>query len=155
TGSSGATQNGTLTGDGLPTFGGTTDDGTRSPAGGSFMHFEGDSVFLTGSGGRVDVGDEANRATWLHPVLGKDASIGFWIRTEQTGGTAIWNSPAVTGNEHTGCANDVFYVDLTPARGDNLSHFRGAAGNVAAAESSSPICTGQLIHVLLTLQSEP
>src|SRR5687767_8132985 len=46
-----------------PVFGGTTDDGTRSPAGGSYVSFAGDGVFQTGAGGRIEVGSDTDRST--------------------------------------------------------------------------------------------
>ena len=124
---------GTLTGDFLPEI----RDVDPSPAGGNFIHFAGDGRF-SGSGGRVDM------SALLHPVLGGTSSLGFYVRTEQVGDIATWRAPGVTGAERAGGVDDIFWGNLDPE-----GRMRIQTG-VSPISSSTPVNTGQWIHVAQT-----
>ena len=128
---------GTLTGDTLPEF---RTDGP-SPAGGSYLHFEGDGIY-DGAGSRVDA-DEL-----LNPVLGGTSSLSFYIRTTQVGSGDTWQAPGVTGVEQADGRNHIYWGNL-----DHEGRVRVQAddGDLSA---STPINTGEWFHVTHTRDAE-
>jgi len=112
-----------------------TDD--PSPAGGNYVHFEGDGLFK-GTGGRVDL------SALLNPVLGGTASLSYYIRTTQTGHADSWQAPGVTGAEQASGSDDIFWGNLGP---DGEARVQAGNGGIA---SSGPINTGEWIRVTHT-----
>ncbi|HZN64669.1 MAG TPA: PA14 domain-containing protein, partial [Tepidisphaeraceae bacterium] len=125
-----------------------------SPAGGPYLHFEAEPLApnvdtFSNTGGRVDV------ATSLETVLGGSGSVVSWIRvtpptgpTDPIGSGTVWRAPGITGNEHSGGANDVFYGWLDPAGRAGMT-----AGNGASALSSRSIADGSWHLLAVTRDS--
>jgi hypothetical protein len=136
-GSGGAAYNGALAGQFPPVF----QNASPSPAGGGYLTFQGSSS-EQGFGGSLDT------ATGLETVLGGSGTLAFYIRSttnSQSGGDAVWQSPAITGVEQASGASDIFYGDI------GLSgNIRGAAGNGAAIASANPITDGLWHQVTIT-----
>ena len=94
-----------------------------SPAGGSYLHFEGDGLF-NGTGGRVGA-DQL-----LNPILGRTATLAYYVRTEQVGAADAGRSPGVTGAKQAGGADDIFWGNL-----DSQGRARVQAGDANPAVS--------------------
>jgi hypothetical protein len=146
-GTGGATYDGTLAGDLLPTFGNTN----PSPAGGGYLHFavaapgpDPDFPTFANTGGRVDVGDVNDPNTLLNPILGGTSSLSFLIRTEQVGASATWQAPGVTGGEQAGGTDDIFWGNL-----DTQGRARIQTG-LSPISASTPVNTGQWFRVTQT-----
>ena len=129
----GGVTTGTLTGDVMPVIQSTG----PSPAGGNYIHFDGNGVFR-GSGGRVDLSE------LLTPLLGRSTTLGFWIRTTQVGDTATWRAPGVAGAEQEGGVDDIFWGNLDPE-----GRVRVQTG-ISGITASTPVNTGEWIHVVQT-----
>ncbi|HZN66574.1 MAG TPA: PA14 domain-containing protein [Tepidisphaeraceae bacterium] len=94
-------------------------------------------------GGRVDL------ANPLHPLLGATASLSAWVKIPAglTGSNNPWQTPAITGAEQTGAANDIFWGFL-----DAQGRLGARAGNGATA-FTVPINDGQWHRVTFTRDS--
>lgn len=83
----------------------------------------------------------------LNQTLGGTATLIFWIKTAQTGTSAAWNSPGVTGIEQAGGSNDIQWGWL-----DGSGRI-GVRPGTGGAKSSSAINDDQWHHVALTRDS--
>jgi hypothetical protein len=124
---------GTLAGDIPPEF----RTAGPSPAGGSYLHLEGDG-FFRGTGGRVDA-DEL-----LDPILGGTATLSFFIRTEQVGRPLLSQAPGVTGGSPDDGSDNIFWGSLDP---EGRARVQAGAG---AASASTPVNTNEWIRVTHT-----
>src|SRR5207248_11693680 len=93
---------GTLVGAGPPTF----VPGPSGQAGDFALNFTGSGIELQ------QLTDLTNGAVQLKqnlaPILGATGSLIAWIKTVQTSTTGNhWSSPAITGSEHPGAADDI------------------------------------------------
>jgi fibronectin type 3 domain-containing protein len=110
-----------------------------SPAGGQFMRVTGDNAF-NGGGGRVQTQDFLGGVDATNDIQGpmdKSSSLSFWIRTTATGTGASWQWPGVTGAEHQGDGNDVFW-GIQSTTGQSAV----VAGDAAPAFTNNPINDG-------------
>lgn len=82
-------------------------------------------------------------------VLRGTASLSFWIKTTATGSDTTWQAPAVTGVEHSGGTDDIFWgwIDSQGRIGITKGDHGPAVVNT---KSSVAINNGQLRHVVLT-----
>jgi hypothetical protein len=135
---------GTTTGDSAGTNTGTL-VGTTKPAwvagkiGVKALSFNGNGTFRSMSNqSAVQVASD------LAPLLGGTATLAAWIKTTQTGGTDLWNSPAITGVEQASGGNDIRWGYL-----DAAGHIGMGAGD-AGVVSNTAINDGQWHHVVFT-----
>ena len=84
----------------------------------------------------------------LSSVIGGNATVSAWIRTNATGSDTPWSAPGLTGIEESGGGNDIFYGYVT-ANGRIAS----ASGNGASAISTSTITGNQWYYVVFTRNS--
>jgi Concanavalin A-like lectin/glucanases superfamily len=135
---------GTSTADSAGTNTGTL-VGTTRPAwvagkiGADALSFNGNGTFRSMSNQSA-----VQLASNLAPVLGGTATLATWIKTTQTGGTDLWNSPAITGVEQASGGNDIRWGYL-----DTAGHIGMGAGD-AGVISNSAINDGQWHHVAFT-----
>ncbi|MCA9234075.1 MAG: hypothetical protein KDA44_01295 [Planctomycetales bacterium] len=128
------TKTGTLVGNTPPAW-------AAPKIGDSALSFSGDGAFRsTTPQSAVQVPSNNN----LTSVLGGTATLTAWIKTTQTGGTELWNSPAITGVEVAGSSNDIRWGYL-----DQAGHIGIGAGN-AGVVSATAINDGQWHHVAFT-----
>ena len=97
-----------------------------SPAGGAYLHFDGEATgaattpTFNNIGGRVDISAANTLAESFHNELGFNTSVSAYIRftditgTEYVGNNTTWQAPAITGNEQAGFGNDVFHGSILP-----------------------------------------
>ncbi len=97
------------------------------------------SLTLDGTTGVVTAKNE------LTAVLGGTASVSCWIKTTQTGNDTTWMAPALTGVEHAGDADDVFWGSL-----DSTGNIRLQAGDGAAASSGAAVNDNTWHHIVMT-----
>jgi MSHA biogenesis protein MshQ len=93
------------------------------------------------NGDRVIVDDLSN-------YLNKTASLSFWIKTTQTGNNTNYSAPGITGVEHSGGQDDIFWGWLDASGRIGISK-----GNDNNAKSSSPINDNDWQHIVLTWNS--
>ncbi|MDX1810171.1 MAG: LamG-like jellyroll fold domain-containing protein [Sulfurospirillaceae bacterium] len=87
-------------------------------------------------------------AQGIASYLQKTASLGFWIKTTQTGNNTDWLAPGISGIEQNGGTNDIFWGWL-----DATGHIHITKGNGNGAESTNPINDDLWHHVVLTRDS--
>jgi MSHA biogenesis protein MshQ len=85
------------------------------------------------------------QVTGLSNQLSGTASLSFWIKTAQIGGTSSWTSPGVTGVEQGGGGNDIFWGWINPTGKIAVNK-----GNTLGAQSISSINNGTWRHIVLT-----
>ena len=81
----------------------------------------------------------------LSSLLSGTATLSFWINTTQFGNNTSWLAPGVTGIEHNGGADDVFWgwINATGKIAVNK-------GNTLGAQSTTSVNSGTWRHVVLT-----
>ncbi|MDD3646961.1 MAG: LamG domain-containing protein [Candidatus Dojkabacteria bacterium] len=117
-------------------------DGLNGSCSGSFCPTSGvagkyyDSITFDGSDDYITV------STNLNQWLGGTASVSYWIKTTQVGGSIFWSSPGVLGVESSGNGNDIFwgYIDDTGRIG-----FR--VGDGSEVKSTNPINNNVWHHI--------
>jgi hypothetical protein len=102
------------------------------------LAFQGDGAYK-GMGSRVEVPNS------LNAVLGGSASLAVWVKTTQIGNATFWMSPSITGSEHAGDGNDVFWGTLTSGGNIEVRH-----GDGPAATSTTRISDGAWHYVAFT-----
>lgn len=136
TADSAGTNDGTRIGNPLPAW---VADGKIGAA----LSFSGDGEFRSMSNqSAVELDND------LSPLLGGTATMATWIKTTQSGGNELWNSPAITGVEVAGSSNDIRWGYL-----DTAGHIGIGAGN-GAVVSNSTINDGQWHHVAFTRDAD-
>src|SRR3954451_8811862 len=127
-----------------------------SPAGGSYLHFDGvggadaGNPSFEGNGGRVDLSPNNTIEESLKNEMGRSASVTSWIRITPSGGEYIgndttWRAPAITGNEQAGAGNDNFFGSVL-----NDGRMSMQKGDGAAAVSTVSLADGAWHHVAVT-----
>jgi hypothetical protein len=81
----------------------------------------------------------------LNQWLGGTASLSVWIKTSQTGNSVWHMAPGITGIQHSGDPNDVFWGWI-----DDSGRINIQAGDTAGAGSSNPINDNQWHHIAMT-----
>ena len=84
-------------------------------------------------------------ATDLSQTLGSTASLSFWIRTTQTGGTSGTESPGITGVEQSGGSNDIQWGWI-----DSNGKIALSVGSTKVVVSDNAINDGQWHHIAFT-----
>jgi len=97
--------------------------------------------------GMFDGADDYVQVGNLSAILNGTASLGFWIRTTQTGNDTAWQAPGVTGVEESGGADDIFWGWI-----DAGGHIGISVGNDYATDqrSATAINDGAWHYVVLT-----
>jgi hypothetical protein len=126
-------KNGTLIGVPLPKW--------VSPAriGSNALLFSGDGVDL-----QTKV-ESSVQTSNLAPILGSTSTFDVWVKTTQVGGTIHYKSPAITGAEQAGGANDINWGTL-----DSTGHIGLYVGDTGGVYSTNPINDGQWHNVAMT-----
>ena len=112
---------------------------------------EGSGIQFNGNNaGTRDGGYVALATSVTDPLRGGSSNTGsatlaFWIKTTQTGGTIGWDSPSVIGIEANGNGNDVQWGWI-----DNTGRIGFSVGDNAGFKSTNPINDGQWHQVTLT-----
>lgn len=81
----------------------------------------------------------------LGGLLSGTATLSFWINTTQSGNDTSWKAPGVTGIEHDGGIDDVFWGWINKDGKIAISK-----GNTLGARSSAAINNGMWRHIVLT-----
>lgn len=81
----------------------------------------------------------------LNSLLSGTATLSFWMNTSQVGNNTPWFAPGVTGVEHHGGVDDVFWgwINATGKIAVNK-------GNTLGAQSTTAVNTGTWRHIVLT-----
>jgi MSHA biogenesis protein MshQ len=81
----------------------------------------------------------------MSPVIGTSSTMSVWMRTTQVGNNTSWQAPGITGVEHNGSGNDIFFgwIDATGRIGVT-------AGNGTAAKSNFVVNDNVWRHVTIT-----
>ena len=120
-----------------------------SPAGGSYLHFDSsfgtsaDGPFFNNNGGRVDLSPDNTLAQSLARDLGFYASLTAWVRitqpnpAEPIGNDTTWRAPAITGNEHAGAGNDIFFGTVATNAGMGVQKSDGATARSAPLDDGA------------------
>ncbi|MGK0500840.1 MAG: hypothetical protein ACJAYG_002494, partial [Oceanicoccus sp.] len=99
-------------------------------------------------GARFDGNNDFLVSSDVFPVLGTTASMGFWIRTTQSGSESPWQAPGITGREISGSEDDIFWGWL-----DASGRIAVTKGNASTNRSSIAINDGSYHHVVLSRDS--
>jgi MSHA biogenesis protein MshQ len=99
--------------------------------------------------GTFDGNGDYVRINGINSYLNTTASLSFWIKSTQTGSDIPWRAPGISGNEHRGGRDDVFWGYL-----DASGHIRIAKGNKSPAVSTTRINDDSWHHVVLTRNSQ-
>ena len=129
---SAGTNNGTLVGNTKPAW-------VAGKIGADALTFSGNGTFRS-----MTTQSAVQLNSNLAPILGDTATLAAWIKTTQSGGTDLWNSPAITGVEVSGSQNDIRWGFL-----DASGHIGIGAGDLGVV-STSAINNGQWHHVAFT-----
>ncbi|MBU0975448.1 LamG domain-containing protein, partial [Patescibacteria group bacterium] len=70
----------------------------------------------------------------LNQWLGGTATVSYWIKTTQVGGTVFWSSPGVLGVESSGNGNDIFWGYI-----DNVGRIGFHVGDGNEVKSTNPV----------------
>jgi hypothetical protein len=127
--------NGTLIGSPLPQWVTPGESGA-----GAALSFSGDGVYNSGNNdSAVQVSSD------LSPILGSTSTMDFWVQTTQTGSAYHWQSPAITGADQNGAANDINWgtIDAT----GRIGLYVGDAGGVY---STNRVNDGQWHNIAMT-----
>ncbi|MBN2895554.1 MAG: hypothetical protein JXK05_06655 [Campylobacterales bacterium] len=81
----------------------------------------------------------------LYDLLKATASLSFWIKTTQSGGSSPWTSPGIVGVEQRGGVDDIFWGWI-----DTAGYIGIAAKNQYNAKSAAPINDNAWHHIVLT-----
>jgi hypothetical protein len=82
----------------------------------------------------------------LYSLLKATASLSFWIKTTQIGGSSPWTSPGVTGVEQRGGADDIFWGWLDTSGRIGIT----AKSDLTTVKSTNPINDDAWHHVVLS-----
>ena len=102
--------------------------------------------FASGGGLQLDGnGDWVLLEESLATVLKDDASVAFFLSTNQTGRAAATEAPGVTGRVDAGGSHDAYWGWL-----DDTGRLRLSFGDTAGIKSPEPVNDGTLHHYVLT-----
>lgn len=117
----------------------TGKNGTAENAPVSVNAVIGGGLGVSGNDDVYDVGVD------MAPVIGRTSTFSCWMRTNQLGNNTSWLAPGITGVEHFGDGNDIFFgwIDATGRIGVT-------AGNGSAAKSNFVVNDNAWRHVSIT-----
>ncbi len=104
-----------------------------------------DNTYQINRAGYFDGVDDVIVQDDLYTLLKATASLSFWIKTTQTGGSSPWTSPGVTGVEERGGVDDIFWGWL-----DTSGRIGISAKNAYNVKSTNSINDNVWHHVVLT-----
>ncbi len=87
-------------------------------------------------------------ASSLAGTLGGTATLAAWIKTSMTGNNTMTSAPGITGTDHVGDANDIFWGWI-----DASGYIGVQAGTGSAAKSSAAINDNTWHHITMTRDS--
>ena len=104
------------------------------------------AAFAADGGLRLDGdGDWIKLASSLSSVLSGDASVAFFLSTNQTGNAAAGDAPGLTGREDPAGTDDAYWGWL-----DDTGRLRLSFGDGDGIQSPQPVNTGEMHHYVLT-----